>query len=143
MRKPESMVQLTPLVKPGSEELLRIKLMQVRWLQRGLIYLPGGMQVTGAMGGTENAGIQYLINGEVNPTDVLIATYVGAFTRNTGLKGRRNRRWRRRCSADTVYTAGTLTRICVASPRYPGRGWRGHYATTSISIITGWKRRLK
>ncbi|WP_227628250.1 hypothetical protein [Klebsiella oxytoca] len=81
------MVQLTPLVKPGSEELLRIKLMQVRWLQRGLIYLPGGMQVTGAMGGTENAGIQYLINGEVNPTDVLIATYVGAFTRNTGLKG--------------------------------------------------------
>lgn len=55
----------------------------------GLIYLPGGMQVTGAMGGTENAGIQYLINGEVNPTDVLIATYVGAFTRNTGLKGRR------------------------------------------------------
>lgn len=89
MRKPESMVQLTPLVKPGSEGLLRIKLMQVRWLQRGLIYLPGGMQVTGAMGGTENAGIQYLINGEVNPTDALIATYVGAFTRNTGLKGRR------------------------------------------------------
>ncbi|EOG6843593.1 TPA: hypothetical protein ACPZX6_002360 [Klebsiella oxytoca] len=86
------MVQLTPLVKPGSEELLRIKLMQVRWLQRGLIYLPGGMQVTGAMGGTANAGIQYLINGEVNPTDVLIATYVGAFTRNTGLKGRRVKR---------------------------------------------------
>ncbi|CAH5707475.1 16S rRNA endonuclease CdiA [Klebsiella oxytoca] len=57
--------------------------------------------------------------------------------------GGKNRRWRRRCSADTVYTAGTLTRICVASPRYPGRGWRGHYATTSISIITGWKRRLK
>ncbi|WP_229297758.1 hypothetical protein [Klebsiella aerogenes] len=53
----------------------------------GLIYLPGGMQITGAIGGTANAGIQYLINGEVNPTDVLIATYVGAFTRNTGLKG--------------------------------------------------------
>ncbi|HFZ1321956.1 MULTISPECIES: VENN motif pre-toxin domain-containing protein [Klebsiella] len=53
----------------------------------GLIYLPGGMQITGAIGGTANAGIQYLMNGEVNPTDVLIATYVGAFTANTGAWG--------------------------------------------------------
>ncbi|NIA91069.1 VENN motif pre-toxin domain-containing protein [Rahnella sp. SAP-19] len=53
----------------------------------GLIYLPGGMQMTGAIGGSANAGIQYLINGEVNPTDVLIATYVGAFTANTGAWG--------------------------------------------------------
>ena len=52
-----------------------------------LIYLPGGMQVTAAIGGTANAGIQYAINGTVNPTDVLIATYVGAFTANTGLWG--------------------------------------------------------
>ncbi|WP_421671565.1 VENN motif pre-toxin domain-containing protein [Rahnella sp. EDr1-12] len=52
-----------------------------------LIYLPGGMQVTAALGGTANAGIQYAINGTVNPTDVLIATYVGAFTANTGLWG--------------------------------------------------------
>ncbi|WP_227521863.1 MULTISPECIES: hypothetical protein [unclassified Klebsiella] len=51
----------------------------------GLIYLPGGMQITGAIGGTANAGIQYAINGTVNPTDVLIATYVGAFTANTGV----------------------------------------------------------
>ena len=53
----------------------------------GLIYLPGGMQMTGTIGGSANAGIQYLINGEVNPTDVLIATYVGAFTANTGAWG--------------------------------------------------------
>jgi filamentous hemagglutinin len=53
----------------------------------GLTYLPGGMQVTGAIGGTANASIQYLFNGEVNPTDVLIATYVGAFTRDVGIKG--------------------------------------------------------
>ncbi|WHZ40525.1 hemagglutinin repeat-containing protein [Rahnella bonaserana] len=53
----------------------------------GLIYLPGAMQATGAIGGSANAGIQYLINGEVNPTDVLIATYVGAFTANTGAWG--------------------------------------------------------
>ena len=50
---------------------------------------------------------------------------------------------RRRRGADTVCPAGRLTRICVAPPRYPGRGRRGHYTATSISIITGWKRRLK
>jgi filamentous hemagglutinin len=53
----------------------------------GLVYLPGGMQVTAGIGGTANAGIQYAINGTVNPTDVLIATYVGAFTANTGVWG--------------------------------------------------------
>lgn len=53
----------------------------------GLVYLPGGMQVTAGIGGTANAGIQYVINGTVNPTDVLIATYVGAFTANTGFIG--------------------------------------------------------
>uniref|UniRef100_UPI0019274C8B VENN motif pre-toxin domain-containing protein n=1 Tax=Cedecea sulfonylureivorans TaxID=3051154 RepID=UPI0019274C8B len=53
----------------------------------GLIYLPGGMQVTAGIGGTANAGIQYAINGSVNPTDVLIASYVGAFTAETGLWG--------------------------------------------------------
>ncbi|RJT48130.1 filamentous hemagglutinin, partial [Rahnella variigena] len=53
----------------------------------GLIYIPGGMQVTAGIGGTANAGIQYANNGTVNPTDVLIATYVGAFTANTGLWG--------------------------------------------------------
>lgn len=53
----------------------------------GLIYLPGGMPVTAGIGGTANAGIQYLINGTVNPTDVLIASYVGAFTANTGFYG--------------------------------------------------------
>jgi len=53
----------------------------------GLIYLPGGMQMTGAIGGSANAAIQYGVNGEINPTDVLIATYVGAFTANTGLWG--------------------------------------------------------
>jgi filamentous hemagglutinin len=53
----------------------------------GLIYLPGGMQITAGIGGSANAGIQYAINGVVNPTDVLIASYVGAFTANTGLWG--------------------------------------------------------
>lgn len=53
----------------------------------GLVYLQGGMQVTAGIGGTANAGIQYAINGTVNPTDVLIATYVGAFTANTGFIG--------------------------------------------------------
>ncbi|WP_244319973.1 VENN motif pre-toxin domain-containing protein [Enterobacter cancerogenus] len=50
----------------------------------GLIYLPGGMQVTAGIGGVANAGIQYALTGDINPTDVLIASYVGAFTANTG-----------------------------------------------------------
>ncbi|VDZ69818.1 filamentous hemagglutinin family outer membrane protein [Klebsiella aerogenes] len=93
MRKPESMAQMfshaqiTRLVKPASEELLKIKAYAGALASAGLIYLPGGMQITGAIGGTANAGIQYLMNGEVNPTDVLIATYVGAFTANTGAWG--------------------------------------------------------
>ncbi|MGA9618602.1 MAG: adhesin [Serratia proteamaculans] len=45
------------------------------------------MQVAAGIGGTANAGIQYAINGSVNPTDVLIASYVGAFTAETGLWG--------------------------------------------------------
>ena len=50
----------------------------------GLIYLPGGMQVTAGIGGVANAGIQYALTGDITPTDVLIASYVGAFTANTG-----------------------------------------------------------
>ncbi|WP_242462111.1 VENN motif pre-toxin domain-containing protein, partial [Erwinia rhapontici] len=53
----------------------------------GLIYLPGGMQMTAGIGGTANAGIQYLINGEINPTDVLIASYIGAATAGSGFWG--------------------------------------------------------
>ncbi|MFJ5855588.1 hemagglutinin repeat-containing protein [Enterobacter cancerogenus] len=53
----------------------------------GLIYLPGGMQVTAGIGGVTNAGVQFLVNGEINPTDVLIASYVGAFTSSTGVWG--------------------------------------------------------
>ncbi len=70
----------------------------------GLIYLPGGIQITGAIGGTANAGVQYLMNGEVNPTDVLIATYVGAFTRNTGLKGTMS--WNAAGGATSSYLKG-------------------------------------
>ena len=70
----------------------------------GLIYLPGGMQITAGIGGSANAGIQYLINGEVNPTDVLIATYVGAFTANTGLWGTMG--WNAAGGATSSYLSG-------------------------------------
>ncbi|MEY0867549.1 VENN motif pre-toxin domain-containing protein [Providencia alcalifaciens] len=53
----------------------------------GLVYLPGGMQMTAVIGGTSNAGIQYILTGNINPDDVLIASYVGGFTANTGLVG--------------------------------------------------------
>ena len=43
--------------------------------------------MTAGIGAAANAGIQYVASGTVNPTDVLIASYVGAFTGNTGLIG--------------------------------------------------------
>lgn len=51
----------------------------------GLSYMPGGMQVAAGIGGSVNATMQYLVNGSVNPTDVFIASYAGAFTAETGL----------------------------------------------------------
>lgn len=51
----------------------------------GLSYMPGGMQITAGIGGAANGGVQYIMSGTINPTDVLIASYVGAFTANTTL----------------------------------------------------------
>ncbi|MDU4092038.1 MAG: adhesin [Pantoea sp.] len=49
--------------------------------------LPKGAQVTAVIGGGANTIIQYIVNGEVNYTDALIASWVGAATSNTGLSG--------------------------------------------------------
>ncbi|WP_039992972.1 VENN motif pre-toxin domain-containing protein, partial [Serratia odorifera] len=49
--------------------------------------LPGAALVTGGIGGGANAGIQYLANGEINPNDVIIATWIGAATAGTGFWG--------------------------------------------------------
>ncbi|MDR7345740.1 hypothetical protein J2X14_004206 [Pantoea alhagi] len=53
----------------------------------GLGVLPKGAQVTAVIGGGANTIIQYIVNGEVNYTDALIASWVGAATSNTGLSG--------------------------------------------------------
>ena len=53
----------------------------------GLLEVPAGAQVTAVIGGGANTMIQYLVNGEVNYTDALIASWVGAATSNTGLLG--------------------------------------------------------
>ena len=53
----------------------------------GLGVLPKGAQITAVIGGGANTIIQYVINGEVNYTDALIASWVGAATSNTGLLG--------------------------------------------------------
>ncbi len=53
----------------------------------GLGVLPKGVLVTAVIGGGANTIIQYVINDEVNYTDVLIASWVGAATSNTGLLG--------------------------------------------------------
>lgn len=49
--------------------------------------LPKGVQITAVIGGGANTIIQYVVNGEVNYTDTLIASWVGAATSNTGLVG--------------------------------------------------------
>ncbi|UBB14040.1 VENN motif pre-toxin domain-containing protein [Pantoea eucrina] len=53
----------------------------------GLGVLPKGAQITAVIGGGANTIIQYVVNGEVNYTDALIASWVGAATSNTGLLG--------------------------------------------------------
>lgn len=45
------------------------------------------MQVAAGIGGAANGGIQYVMNGTINPTDVLIASYVGALTANLAFAG--------------------------------------------------------
>ena len=42
--------------------------------------LPAAAQVTAAIGGGANSLIQYAVNGQINYTDALIASWVGAAT---------------------------------------------------------------
>jgi len=49
--------------------------------------LPGAAATTSLIGAGANAGIGVLINGEVNPNDVILGYWTGAFTSGTGLWG--------------------------------------------------------
>ena len=49
--------------------------------------LPGVAATTSLIGAGANAGVGYLINGEVNPNDVILGYWTGAFTAGTGLWG--------------------------------------------------------
>ena len=53
----------------------------------GLGVLPGGAQIAAGIGGGANALIQYAVDGKVNYTDALIASWVGAATGNSKLVG--------------------------------------------------------
>ncbi|MGR7724992.1 VENN motif pre-toxin domain-containing protein, partial [Klebsiella aerogenes] len=53
----------------------------------GLGILPKGALITAAIGGGANTAIQYATTREVNYTDALIATWVGAATSKTGWLG--------------------------------------------------------
>ena len=106
-----------------------------------LIYLPGGMQITAGIGGTANAGIQYALTGEINSTDVLITTYVGAFTVNTGLGGTMG--WNAAGGATSSYLNGDNPfKGVVISKAASGIGYGiGKAATTSLDkwINPAWK----
>ncbi|WP_313656383.1 VENN motif pre-toxin domain-containing protein, partial [Pantoea sp.] len=49
--------------------------------------LPAAAATTSLIGAGANAGVGYLINGEVNPKDVILGYWTGAFTAGTGLWG--------------------------------------------------------
>ncbi len=49
--------------------------------------LPAAAATTSLIGAGANAGVGYLINGEVNPNDVILGYWTGAFTTGTGLWG--------------------------------------------------------
>ncbi|MGD8106443.1 hemagglutinin repeat-containing protein [Pantoea sp. FN0302] len=49
--------------------------------------LPGAAATTSLIGAGANAGVGLLINGEVNPNDVILGYWTGAFTAGTGLWG--------------------------------------------------------
>ncbi|WP_455915732.1 adhesin [Pantoea agglomerans] len=49
--------------------------------------LPGVAATTSLIGAGANAGVGYLINGEVNTNDVILGYWTGAFTAGTGLWG--------------------------------------------------------
>lgn len=49
--------------------------------------LPEAAMTTSLIGAGVNAGIGFLVNGEVNPDDVVLAYWTGALTANTGLMG--------------------------------------------------------
>ncbi|WP_265910032.1 hypothetical protein, partial [Erwinia billingiae] len=53
----------------------------------GLGVLPGGAQIAAGIGGGANALIQYAVDGKVNYTDALIASWVSAATGNSKLVG--------------------------------------------------------
>ncbi|AFJ46800.1 hypothetical protein EBL_c17060 [Shimwellia blattae DSM 4481 = NBRC 105725] len=49
--------------------------------------LSGAAATTSLIGAGANAGVGLLINGEVNPNDVILGYWTGAFTAGTGLWG--------------------------------------------------------
>ena len=49
--------------------------------------LPGAAATTSLIGAGANAGVGLLINGEVNPNDVILGYWTGAFTAGTGVWG--------------------------------------------------------
>nr|WP_249213214.1 MULTISPECIES: hypothetical protein [unclassified Tatumella] len=49
--------------------------------------LPAAAATTSLIGAGANAGVGYLMNGEVNPNDVILGYWTGALTAGTGLWG--------------------------------------------------------
>lgn len=78
--------------------------------------------------GSANAGIQYALTGEIKPTEVLIASYIGAATANTGLLG----------TIGWNAAGGAMSNYLKGDDPLNGAGWGllvQHWVTGWVSIL--------
>ncbi|HGY2290020.1 TPA: hypothetical protein ACNVBJ_004355 [Klebsiella aerogenes] len=103
----------------------------------GLGILPKGALITAAIGGGANTAIQYATTREVNYTDALIATWVGAATSKTGWLGTVG--WNAAGGATSSYIKGDDPMVgAITSSVGSGLGYGvGHYVVKPTANTIG------
>lgn len=73
--------------KPGTAEIWQEEQQAAMESAMAWPLLPGAAATTSLIGAGENAGVELLIKHEINPNDVILGYWTGAFTAGTGLWG--------------------------------------------------------
>lgn len=73
--------------KPGTAEIWQEEQQAAMESAMAWPLLPGAAATTSLIGAGANAGVGLLINHEINPNDVILGYWTGAFTAGTGLWG--------------------------------------------------------
>ncbi|CAM6922214.1 hypothetical protein M2354_003547 [Leclercia adecarboxylata] len=73
--------------KPGTAEIWQEEQQAAMGSAMAWPLLPGAAATTSLIGAGANAGVGLLINHEINPNDVILGYWTGAFTAGTGLWG--------------------------------------------------------